>query len=719
MLGGVNLHQVDSRPDAHQRMMDDMEPKTLPGSSFGRGTTALSKGMSDIQEMWLLHYACNRWFSLHMALTQWRAKMRRFERMAEDDYSDRRQEPDERSTDAVASIFARQNHTLGLVNGFSDFTYSQARDDIFGTRPWLAATPEGPAADDLADKVTKNAQWKLNQSNIEPTLLDAIRSSIDLGTSFVSLRWIEESETSEDLKTVAIQKSTGEPILGKSGDYISNEADLPDGMDPLDLDWQDRLIENASIVQNNIEASLIDYNNIAFEPTASEMNLRYTDVFHRFKMGVHDLVATYGLSEAQRDQLIAICNSEPNETARTFRDETATRQTDSYKTDSESNPEVWLVEGFMRCDPLKTGRAARLHLIFSPMLNAMFRCDYLANVTPGGALPVFPVRCFKITNRILGRGYYERYEDANTAIDAQYNAVTLRNRTGSEIIKTFKRSALLDEAEGQDMVMSPDKLYELKEDKTIKDLFEFAVIPDANNRAIELLNQMMQMAQMRTGITSAAQGELKGMPQNNTATGVNQMISRGAVLLKWPIDQITDDLTKAVDLAVHFHFANLDEDEAFTWGEGKDSELIELKSEDVQGMKMKVSLTLTRAQNQSKLQNAQAGIGVIQAYSNLPEVEKASPRRVFVQALASLGFDDADNLVRQAVVDPKGIMALLPPNLQPTFNAFLQSQGLAPAPASGDPNAAGQVANPDASTGPGGVPPDDSGVAPVTSPAPA
>jgi hypothetical protein len=557
MLCGMDVHAVDSRPSDKQRQLDDLkQANPAPGKLFSRGQTALSKGFDEIQERWLLAYACSRWTTLHSALGAWRTKLKRFEKMADDDYSDRREQPDARTTDAIASIFARQNHTLGVVSGFADFAYAQARDDIFGTRPWLAATPEGPASDGLADRVTKNSQWKLNQSNLESTLLDGIRIGMDLGTAFVKLRYVTETETSEQAETVAVSKLSKKPVLNKAGDYIHDAKDLPEGFDPADLEWQERLVENVQEVRNNVDSALVDFNNIAFDPTAAEMTLWHTDVFSRFRMGLHDLVAAYNLSDAQRDELAGICNSEGNEEARQHRNETDTQRSDAYKNDSESNPEVWMVEGFLRCDPFKTGKVLRLHVIFSPMLNAMFHCDYLANVTPAGILPVFPIRCFKIANRIIGRGYFERYEDAGNAIDGQYNAVTYRNRMGAEVIKGFHRTALANEAEGEDLILSPEKLYELKEDKTLADLISFATIPDSNNRAVELMNQMLQLAQMRTGITSAAQGELKGVPNANTATGVRQLTSRGAVLLKWPIDQVTDDLTPIVELAVHLHYAN-------------------------------------------------------------------------------------------------------------------------------------------------------------------
>ncbi|MEI6674444.1 MAG: hypothetical protein WCO57_04620, partial [Verrucomicrobiota bacterium] len=675
----------------NSRQRDEAASRAARGNDamlFSRNQTAFSKGATEQQEAWILKYAVGRWLALHSCCGTWRAKCKRFEKMADDDYSDRKDAADSRFTDARESIFKRQNHTLGLSGGFSDFEYAQARDDIFGTRPWLAATPQGPANIKLADKITKSAQRKMNDSNIEPVLLDALKQAADLGTAFVALRWLKDIETSESLEHVAALKSTGEPILNAAGDFITSIEDVPPETDPADLIWQERLIENAIEVQNNVEASLIDFNNIAFEYTADELLLKKTDVYHRFKMGVHDMVAAYDLSPEQRDQLITLCNSEGNETARGHRDETDSRMNNPLPGDTEANPEVWMVEGFIRCNP--TGkRTVRLHVVFSPSLNALFRCDYLANITPEGILPIFPVRCFKVPNRITGKGYYERCEDSQHAIDSQYNVITLRNRTAGEVIKGVHLSALSNPslAERDDsgnLVLSADKVHELGEDKTMTDLFSFAVIPDTNNRSDQLMQQASQMAQQRFGITSASQGEMKGLPESNTATGVRQIMSRGAVLIKWPITQMIKDVTPIVGLAVWFHFSNHDNDESFVWGEGKDAEHVELKSADVKGLKMKVTLTLTQGQNQEKLQNAQVAIGIVTGYASLPEAEKAAPRRVFVQALSSLGFDDADQLIRQSAADPAGIMALLPPDMQPLFQTFLQQQGMLPQ----DPNAA-------------------------------
>ena len=100
-------------------------------------------------------------------------------------------------------------------------------------------------------------------------------------------------------------------------------------------------------------------------------------------------------------------------------------------------------------------------------------------------------------------------------------------------------------------------------------------------------------------------------------------------------------------------------------------------------------------------------IGIALPYSTVPDPGKAGRRILFVQALKSLGFSDADAIIRQAVVDVASILQMLPPQVQPAFEAFLQQNGLA-APAPAQPTA--QPVMPHA--GPAPVPPGSGQPAP-------
>lgn len=668
----------DERPTAKQRQLEDLAAGSQQSHVMTNGETPLSKSLDEFEQRWLLEHVVSQWQALHSGLSTWRNKLSHYEKLSDDDYSDRASANNPESTDAKVSIFARENHTLGIVSGMCDSVYSRAKSDIFGVRPWLAATPQGKDDIDLASLVSKHSQWKFDQSNLEDTLIDSLNLSPHLGTTFLKVRWLKDVDKHERLADVAWSKSGKAAILTEGGDYIGRVEDLPEGTDGEDVEWQQMLIEDTTEITNNIEAACLDYKVVAFDEKAPELDLRFTPFFHQFPARVLDLVAEYGLSEEQKQTLLGLAETNQSEEARAHRGETDTLAGDSTMLDAQANPEVQLVEGFIRCDPTLSKSPIRIHVIFSPTLHVLFQCDYLANKSPGALLPVFPVRCYKVPRRIIGRGYWERYEKENDAIDRQFCATTFRNRHSADVIKAFKRSALENESEGENLTNHPEKIFELKEDKTIDDLISFKVVPDTNQRAMDLMQAMAQFLQMRTGLTSAAQGEIKGLPSSNTATGVQTLMTMGALLVKTQISQMSGDIERAVEYSVHLNLANLDRDETFTWGEGQDAQLYTLKAGDVKGLRANVTLTLTQAQNMEKLENAKAAIGIGAQYVGLMEHEKPSQRRLYIQALESLGYNDADRIIREAAVDPMSLKALLPPDLQPAFDAFLASQGIVP-----------------------------------------
>ncbi|MEY3898820.1 MAG: hypothetical protein RLZZ214_4342 [Verrucomicrobiota bacterium] len=640
----------------------------------------LARELKDFHAQWLLTHVSERWSTLHNNMGSWRCKMEKWERMSEEDYSDRRHAVDPVNASSVRDIFTDQNDTLGTVAGFVDFHEAQSRDDIFGTRPWLAATPEGRDDNELAEIMTKHAQWKFNQGDLEDALIDALRISTWGGTAFIKPVWDNDVDVFTRRVPVAHDVATGQPILSAAGDYVRTAEELAEmGITEEMMEWQEIEIEETEIISRNVSASCLDFKDIAFETTAKSLDLKHTDVFCRFRMGFLDVMERYQIPEERRNDLMGTVLG-ISEEARDHRDETDPSGPLGTN-EQNANPTVTLVEGFVRCDPLGKGRASRIHVIFSPDLNILFAVDYLSNITPGGILPVFPVRIFKIPNRVFGKGYFEKYENPNNAIDRQYNVVTYRNRNGAHIHTAFQPEALKDGGEDREILLDPHTPYVLAPDKSITDLIGFAVAPDNNNTAITLLNQTMQMIQMRSGITSAAQGELKGVPSASTATGTNQLTSRGATIIKDPIDTQTNDIRRIVEYSTILLYANQDRDETFTWGEGKATSLLTIKAGDVQGIRANVTLTLVQAQNQQKLQSAMTAIDVVTKYIQVPEPDKVAARRAFVQALSAIGFNDADSIIRAAAVDPMGILALCPPEIAPLVQQAFEQAGLIAPPA--------------------------------------
>jgi hypothetical protein len=646
--------------------------------------TALSADLSDEQIARLAEYFSHRFHGYHTALDTWRSRIETFDRISNQNREDRQGTKDQTQEESLNNIFNLSNHSLGLIVGFADYAYAQARDEIFGTTPYFAATPQGRADNDLADQITKHAHWKLGQTTTVTAYCDALRIACDLGTAFVKTVWRKEIESYNKLQTVAHDKA-GNPIFKEDGTLLTTEDDVPEDVEITE--WRKMLIPAQSVIYDNIGTSCVDFRDIAFDPTAAEMDLLQTDVYQRVKIGLLDAKTIYHLTDEQYHEARNLIGNlttgqhTPNET------NGEQKVVTPHDTDEEYNPPITMVEGYARCHVFgPTKPPVRVFVIFAPDIQQIFHIDYLAEHTPEGMLPIRPIRCFKVPNRIYGKGYLERFEDVENFIDSEFNSVTYRDRLAANPIGGYNPEAFAEEMEEESPTIFPGRMFKMKPDKTIGDGFSYTVVPDANAQSISLLNMMAQMAQMRTGITSAAQGEMKGVPSSNTATGTNQIISRGATLLKWPIDTFKTDIDGSIEFTIHLIYANQNQDETFVWGEGEAAKLLEIKRNDVRGLRMNVGLTLTQSQSQTKLANAQAGIAVHAGYVALPEPEKQAARPLFIQAIKNLGFNAAEDIVRKPIADVAGIAALLPPELQQPFLLAAQQIGLiAPPAAPGDP----------------------------------
>lgn len=656
----------------------------------------LESELTEDRRVWLVGYLTDEYNRVGLTLGTWRQDLAKWEKRMADDYEDRQTKTDVETSD-FSTIFAKQNDSLGMVAGFCDFAYAQAKDDILGGDEWLAVSPVGSSDNVLADKIRKHAPWKLEKCGVLSPMADGLRLTPNLGTAFLKVTWDEKVETVKSFQSVlhhkgqAVVDPQGLPVtarlaeVGASPALPVNPGDgaifgaaksvanaflpgrrmvSPEGLpemkfDAAEVEYLDMPIERTVVVRNGVEMRVIDYNDISFDLTAPLLDLFHTPVFERFKIGVLDAIAEYGLDQEAADKLHELTFARPKTGAETPRRNEA-EAPDSMEPDNRRiNAPVSLIEAYLRCDPLDTGKPVRIYAVFAPEADLLLRCDYLENITPGGTVPIFPLRWWKVPNRIAGRGYPDVYEDPNDHIDALHNSADWRDRFAAQPISGFHRNALAD-PDKLDGEMDLSKPVELAEGKSINDFIEFAAVPDLSSRTIELMNQVLQMQQMRTGITSASQGELKGVPSANTATGTRDIISRGSTLLKWPIDDVRQDLLQAVAYAVKLLYANQDTDETFNWGEGDARELIELKVEEVRDMDVDVTFELSQTQNQELMQNAQAAVGFIQTYLAIPEPEKAAVRPLFVQLLNCLGFRNAEQSIREPIPMPPGGMAIDP-----------------------------------------------------------
>lgn len=661
-----------------------------------KAVSPLEDRLSEDRLDWLGVHLSQRWDTLYGSLTDWRNRCQRYEEESSNNFEWRRRE---RNKDGVPKIYERQNDTLNTVGALAEFFAAQAANDLFGSSPWFGARPEGKDDPKLAEAVAKHMAYKLKSTNATEIYRDAVDVATILGTAFVKKWWCIETDEWEEEKHVLVDGKK-QPILTASGDFVYDSDELQEVTDEQtgkviaftiardpnlritgNLDYSPRYFPKTDVAYRNLKAGVLNYRDVAFDNSATELRLEQTGFYHRFEIRIADARDRFGLTKLQVQNLVAHATrkrtNEPSEIIRT-----------SQQDGEESGLAdfVTLVEAYEKCNVLGNGKLKNIYAVFNPITHEVLMADYLANVTPKGRLPIHCHRIFRKPWQLTGVGFFEKFAYAQDDIDSQYNRVNYRIRKTANPIAGVDDSQLdAPEDEDSDVSFDPDKVVKLKPNGRMDAYLQVAKLPTSDGSEENQMQTSLQMLQLRTGITSASQGDIAGVPESNTATGIKALISRSAVLLKKQVDVLKTSLTEDLCYNAQLIYANQDTDETFLWGDGEAQELIALKADAVKGLDINVRLLMSQSQNQFKLEAAQTAIGMLTSFIQLPEVEKVSARPLFVQALKALEFEDADTIIREAIVGPSDVLPLLPPELQARFQQFLASPGAQPVSAGPQP----------------------------------
>lgn len=328
----------------------------------------------------------------------------------------------------------------------------------------------------------------------------------------------------------------------------------------------------------------------------------------------------------------------------------------------------------MRVDPFGDGKERSLYVVFPPMHEDwLVYANYLGNLSPKATLPVFCHTWEKKAGRLYGKGFIEKYGSYQSYVDNLWNQVSFRNDMHANPITGMVPSKFRRDEDDADIKLEPGLILELNPDEKLNEAIQFLELPDLDSRSMELMQTAIQIMQLRSGITSASQGDMTGLPQNNTATGIRQLMSRAAVLLKKPIRSLRRSFNLEFSLHTKLIYTNMNVEEAFLVGEGENMELLTLSPDVIKDLDIDVTLLLTQEQNQTKFESSQAAIAAFQSWIMVPEIEKANARILFLQAIKALEFDQVDDIIRQAAPTLQDALMLLPEDQQAEAAAIIQA----------------------------------------------
>ena len=641
-------------------------------------------------------------------LVQWRANRLRWAQEAQDIFEHRARARRERlELEDALSVFEVANDSVNIVASLAEFAAAQAEQDIFGGEPWFAANPVGRADAKLADDIQHHLQWSFRDGRFVDAQCLGIDQAVTLGECFMKMMYATDVDEHE--ATTPCLHKDGEPVLDAQGNYVTSDAQVRALGRRLKgkLEWRDAYETRQVVIRQGVEAVPVHFNDISFREDAPELDLRHTNVYLSVEMSTFEAMRRFNLSKEDAIRLARCAETRLHTEEELQRERTADATVTCAAADEPLgeeeaekllNTRVRLIEAYIRADATGTGREARMCIVFPPLQEDwIVWADYLANVSPKAELPIKCEVWEPVPHRLYGRGFFSKYAYLQTGTDNLWNQVNFRNEMHANPLTAVHEENLMQDEDSGQVIIGPGKTIRPKAGKRLEDCLEFAQLPDADTRSMELFQTGMQLAQLRSGITNASQGDLSSVPESNTATGVKALMSRAAVLLKKPVRRLRRAKGRGFSYAVKLLYANFDRAEAFAWGEGADKELITITPEHVRDLDIDVVMLLTQEQNQEKLQSAQVMMQLEQSYSGLPETDKAGARIGIVQALKALEFANPEEMVRRPAVTIESCLPLLPPDEATKLKGLLalqQQQASAAAPGQGAPAGAAPGAVP-------------------------
>lgn len=703
---------MPTRPSSASIPPDVLTQSPKPAGPTSTVKTPLESLLNADQTSRLINYLDARIQSVDASLGNFREKRRRFQRQMLDDFEWRRGGRERGVYSQAAldewaqSIFDVQNDSFNIVGGFAAFMSARIIDDVFGTDPFYAVTPEGIEDNDLAEEIQKHSEWKLRKSTWRDAALDSIDYAVAIGEGIIKSTWARDVDVFETRSTVLVNKK-GKPVVTVDGDYITQD-DVTQGIGtdpttqqpipalmvkkdpslvlrPQDVSWSEMDIEQTNVSFDNVKSAVMDFGDILIPENATSLE-ESNFVGHRFQKRLSEILAKYPNMDKDLQSILKTENADAK-SAEAKPIEELHEVGEHEALQDNPDPIIELVECWIKYDPVGDGRIRRMMILYVRNHRRIITMDYIANITPEGQLPFEVVRAYKVKNRWYGRGYYEIYEKAQEFIDRHLNYVAYRNRFHSNPVTFFDPGNLLEDEETGEFELVPGKSYRLKPGLKVADVLQVFEFPDLDERTWQLMQMMIQVVQVRSGITSAAQGEVSSLPSTSTATGIESILQSASTLARQPMNTVKDGLEKSLLYVIKLIYANMNVQEVYSYFEGDQQKVGMLSPDLVKNLDMNVRILLTRFKQRENVEAAEKAITLVTTqYLPLSESEKGPIRPLFIQVVKGLGFDQADVIVRKPIQQTGGApipreninlnikFELLPPDIQQQFYPLMGLQ---------------------------------------------
>lgn len=585
-------------------------------------------------------------------------------------------------------VFSRSNFSLSVTRGQVRYIVSKTFDEMFGSRPWLAVKAVGLGDTEKSRDLQKFCEHKFNhtKANVESAIKDACLSAWGMGYGVLKTSYLRHIEEFDTVIDVLIDEDNN-PIIGKSGRPLTSSSenyfdDKNDGYvftdDPQQRSFkkpQFSEITNAdyAVKYNGPELACVSYKDFIADPDAAK--LEDSDfVAHHQAWTVGELKNEFGLGMIDPDRYEQMLDSAGHNKVPSVADDDPYNDTGASKNWGKRENANYLnvAECYFNYErPGETddegnvtpGRVVKMFALVALDTQEVIWADYLGNITPQADLPFTIVTCDKQRNSWLGSGFLQRFDQEQQFIDECFNQIKIRNDYAANPIVVIDRKAFQDGETGKAFQWGPGLHKELKGNAVASEAIQVMSLPQMENETKSMMETVIQMITMDSGVSGAAQGDMGALPQMNTATGVKQVLGHGSILNKMSIREVQRGVEKAIQNLTKLMLHSMDPVETIKFFEGENEIEAIIDKDDYVQLDLDVRLTLTKFHQDEEESRLMRVMMTVERYLALPVFAMERARPLFVDQLRILGIEDADEKLPYA---QEVAMAMAPPESQPT-----------------------------------------------------
>lgn len=313
----------------------------------------------------------------------------------------------------------------------------------------------------------------------------------------------------------------------------------------------------------------------------------------------------------------------------------------------DKNGKRKVVEFWITRDVLGLGEPQNLCVFYDEDADKLIYYEFAEKICPDRKRPYVAISIGKLANRWCGPSMPEKVAQYQEKIDRNFNAEAYRNEMNANPLKGVNPSATVEEEDSLDF--SPEKVYQLKQGKTMDDFVSFATMPSVDYNTAKIADLVLWFVQRWLHMSNTNMGELAqtngGEAQTATGEEINQE-ENGTVARRWDrrINQGYCAITKKlVQLTAALLPANAEE--TFEFFEGDDVLTGTLNTKDIVGIDVNVQIVIGKKFSTQRRRASEQALATVQAYIALPPELRPVFRPIYVELLQNIGYRNVDEIL--------------------------------------------------------------------------